>query len=145
MPQHQTLTESSAVSGSEIQCLIRVPGGGHKSADQVQAKQRCRHHLTSACQIGERLGGAFFPLQTYHVYHSQGPVGIPTLDAEVEPTTSFSLLGNHLLGNNLFGRKHNVEDSWSSVRKSASPQFCIFPKDHGFPGCRISLKQEDKC
>lgn len=82
--------------------------------------------LPQACQIGERLGGAFFPLQTYHVYHSQGPVGIPTLDAEVEPTASFSLPGNHLLGKNLFGRKHNVEDSWSSVRKSASPQFCVF-------------------
>ena len=126
MPQHQTLTESLVVSGSEFKCLTRVPRGGHKSADQVQAKQRCRHHLTSACQIGERLGVAFFPLQTYCVYRSQGPMGIPTLDAEVEPTTSFSLPENHLLGKNLFGRKHNMEDCWSSVRKSASPQFCVF-------------------
>lgn len=78
VPQHQILTESSAVSGSEIKCLTRVPRGGHKSADQVQAKQRCRHHLTSACQIGRREGPSF-PLQTYYVYHSQGPVGIPTL------------------------------------------------------------------
>lgn len=144
-PQHQTLTESSAVSGSEIKCLTRVPlRRSQICRDQVQAKQRCRHHLTSACQIGERLGGAFF-LSRHTMYTTVRSCGYPHFDAEVEPTTSFSLLGNHLLGNNSLFEGSIMWRFLSSVRKSASPQFCIFPKDHGFPGCRISLKQEDKC
>lgn len=66
-------------------------------------------------------------------------LGIPTLDVEVEPTTFFSLPGNHLLSKNLFGRKHKIEDSWSSMRKPTSPQFYVFffLKDQGLLGFRI--------
>lgn len=109
-PESSTVI-AGQVSGQEFHDASQEPLGiGHGSTDHIHVKQRHRSHLTSACQKARGEVGRGL-LSSPGISHTPeaGPLRIPTLDTEMQPTTIFLLPGNHLLSRNLFRRKHILE------------------------------------